>query len=83
MWDDDGIENLELAEVLGLPYYLTTLPPYHLTILLSYHLAFLLPNHLTILLLLSYHLTIYLTQVLGLDVDDLNRLEQVTKIIRK
>ena len=53
--------------MLGLPYYLTIVPSYHLTTEPSRHLAS--------SILLSY----YLTQVLGLDVDDLNRLEQVTK----
>ena len=88
MWDDDGIENLELAEVLLvvskydlsssnsrcsaststlLPYYRTTLPSYYLTISPS----------------CFFYLAVYLTQVLGLDVDDLNRLEQVCKIISK
>ena len=55
--------------------YLTILPSYHLTTLRSYYR--------TISPSCFFYLTIYLTQVLGLDVDDLNRLEQVTKIIRK
>ena len=55
--------------MLGLDVDLTTLLPNDRTTLLSYFLT----------ILPSYHLT----QVLGLDVDDLNRLEQVTKIMSK